>query len=523
MRYLKYDVFLILIILFVCIFLYSDRVPVDYMEPRNYIAAKEILENGSWLLPTMEGKLRIAKPPLPTWFTSVAMMCAGTDTNLIVNRIPAGISAALLALFTFLIAKRVSGSWWFATTSLLVLVTSYLFMLAARRNEWDIYAHMAMAAAIWALIEAFVRKEGKNLFFLLFSLFMTISFYSKGPVAFWAMLLPFFIGYCIAYGTSDLRIHKWGLLWACILCMLLSALWPAYVYWNAPHIATAVASQESDAWIHTSINPMWAYMIHMHEIVGIWLPLLLFGIAVPFIQKDKRPEEKLIAFWFILTVVSLSVIPEKRIRYILPAVVPGSMVASIAIIRLCEARGLAWKLVYGAFCILTGALFIVAAVALVKFSQGRPYSILGAILLGIVSIVLIYELLTKKTKNTHLVAIAGACLSVVFVLPMAYERLGPDDARLFMHVRENPELKQREFLTTPKDMREDTLTYDIRWALGKNITPISGDLYCSLTQQEGSDKYALITTKKLKMKSSVFRLVDTITTKRTTYYIYLMP
>lgn len=42
------------------------------MEARNFITAKEMIENDTWLLPTMNGEYRLAKPPLPTWITSVS-------------------------------------------------------------------------------------------------------------------------------------------------------------------------------------------------------------------------------------------------------------------------------------------------------------------------------------------------------------------------------------------------------------------------------------------------------------------
>ena len=515
----------ILIVIFVGIFLYSDHVPVDFMEPRNYIAAREMIESGSWLLPTMEGKLRIAKPPLPTWITALAMMWAGTDTNLTADRIPAGICALLLCIFTFLIVKRVSGDRRIAVASLLILATNYLFMLAARRNEWDIYAYMAMAGAVWALLEALMRKNGKPIFFLLFSLFMAVSFYSKGPVAFWAMLLPFLISYIIAYGPKALLENKGGLVWSFILCALLSGLWPLYVYVNAPHVAASVASQESSAWFKTSINPFWAYLANMYKIVGIWLPLLLYGMAVPFIEKEKKPEEKLFAFWFILTVFSLSIFPEKRMRYILPAVVPGSVIPAMVIYRLREARGWAWKIVYGAFCMIAGILFAAVAGILVYYSPGKVHAIPGAVLLGLVGGALVYQFVARKTKNAHITAIVGVCLCVVFLLPMVSQLLGPDDARKFMHVRENPELMQRDFCVMPQDLLSDTVTYDIRWAIAKNIQSVIEYHANSWTKKGKIDPYVLITAQNVERRAKMFkwRLADKITTKRATYYIYLIP
>jgi 4-amino-4-deoxy-L-arabinose transferase-like glycosyltransferase len=527
MPLLKKEVLFIPIVLFICVFLYCDRMHManDQMESRNFLTAREILTNGSWLLPTLEGKLRIAKPPLPTWITALAMKWAGTDANLIVNRIPAGICALLLALFTYLIALRISRDRGFAATTLLVLATSYQFMVSARENNWDIYAHATMAGAIWALLEAFMRKEGKNLFFLLFSLFMVVSFYSKGPVAYWGMLLTFMISYVIACGTKDLRENKWGILWGFILCVLLSALWPVYVYLNVPYAAKVVAFRESDAWFTTYIQPIWFYVTHMYYIIGIWLPLLLCGLVASFIEKDWKPEEKLFVYWFILILVSISVFPEKKIRYILPAVVPGSIVSTIVIYRLREARGWIWRLIYGVFYTVAGVLFIGAAASLVYFSAQRVPAILGAIPLAIVGVMLLYESVTRITKNAHIMTIAGVCLSIVFLLPMILQRIGPDDAQFFMHVRENSEVMSRDIYMTHIDSRKNLISYDIKWAINKKIQRLPNYFNYILTQNLKKEPYAVITTRRISpsILKGRGRLADTITTRRATYYIYLVP
>ena len=58
---------LVLAAVIICVFVNSDLPSVNNMEARNYVTAREILQDGSWLLPTMNGELRIAKPPLPPW------------------------------------------------------------------------------------------------------------------------------------------------------------------------------------------------------------------------------------------------------------------------------------------------------------------------------------------------------------------------------------------------------------------------------------------------------------------------
>ena len=48
----------------------------DIMESGNIVTAREMVYDGNWIAPTMNGELRLEKPPLPTWLTAVVEMIA---------------------------------------------------------------------------------------------------------------------------------------------------------------------------------------------------------------------------------------------------------------------------------------------------------------------------------------------------------------------------------------------------------------------------------------------------------------
>lgn len=50
----------------------NEVITPDIMESRNIITAREMVYDGHWMVPTMNGDLRLEKPPLPTWLTAVA-------------------------------------------------------------------------------------------------------------------------------------------------------------------------------------------------------------------------------------------------------------------------------------------------------------------------------------------------------------------------------------------------------------------------------------------------------------------
>lgn len=508
----KISCFFVIIAVLICSFLNSELATVNNMEARNYITAREILEDGSWLLPTMNGELRIAKPPLPTWITAVAMKFAGTDADLAANRIPVGICGVLFALFTFLLVRRITGDGGMAVTSVLVLITGLMFLSSVRKNFWDIYAHMAMAGAIWAMAEAFAQKERKNLYFLLFTLLMVFSFFSKGPVALWSMFIPFIASYCMVYGTKDLKENKWGLVLGFGFAALISASWPAYVYLNTPHSALAVASKESTNWFTYHTEAPWYYLLNIHQVAGIWLFFLLYAVIAPFIEKNWKKEEKLFVFWFILIVVFLSIVPEKKARYLMPAVVPGAALSAIAIFRLRETGARVWKAVYGPFCLLAGIGCIAAAGATMYYSKGRLVLIPVAIALTITGGMIISDFIRKRTKYTHLAVVAGICLALVAITPLKSQFIPKDEARQFMILREIPEIRGKE-LYFFGDLPEELI-----WAAGRKVHPIGAGQIETLKEKDA--KAALITTENLGADHPGMRILRSLKVKRKTYNIY---
>lgn len=499
-------------VLFVTIFLHGDLMPVNIMEARNFITAREMIAGGSWLLPTMNGELRIAKPPLPTWITAVFMQWAGTDADLVVNRIPSGLSALLLAAFTYLLARRTTGEKGTAMRTLLVLATSYLFMFSARKNEWDIFSITFMTGAVWALAEILSRSRGRTLYLFIFSILMSCAFYSKGPVPFWVMLAPFVASYAVTFGLKDFRANRWGLLWAFILCMVICSAWPLYVYLHTPHAAAAVASKETAGWFTRHTQPPWFYLLHFQEVVGFWVFFLLYGLAAAFIRKDWKPQEKIFVLWFILTIASITIFPEKKLRYLLPAVVPGAVVSAMAIRRLLVGPGRARKIVFGAFCLITGPSFVVAAGALIHFSQGRVLPLIGVPFLVCAAAGIIYLYVKNKEEMTPLFAVAGICMCLVFLPPVLGSQLGQDEAAPFMHLRDGQEYRGRTFYSLGE------LPAEVIWASGRAIRPLTENELALRTSSACTFIVLTDMDKPLEVHGS--RLLEWIPAGRKTYFVY---
>jgi 4-amino-4-deoxy-L-arabinose transferase-like glycosyltransferase len=129
---------LLFLVVILCLFLNPEAGDLSLMEARNFITAREMVSDGHWLLPTLNGQLRLAKPPLPTWITALTGLIIGNTDHIPALRFPAAIMAALLVLFTFLLARQLTADRLIPFLSAVVLATSLAFVKAGRQGTWDI-------------------------------------------------------------------------------------------------------------------------------------------------------------------------------------------------------------------------------------------------------------------------------------------------------------------------------------------------------------------------------------------------
>ena len=188
----------LLLLVFCCsFFINNGAIFADIMESRNIITAREMVYDHNWLVPTMNGELRLEKPPLPTWIAAITEMIS--PDNLPLQRAMAGFAAVMLVLFFYKFATKLTDNRTYALVSSLVLCTSYNIILMGRTATWDIYCHAFMMGAIYYLYLALRQNTCKWTYFIGAGIFMGLSFLGKGPVSFYALLLPFVCAYILYY------------------------------------------------------------------------------------------------------------------------------------------------------------------------------------------------------------------------------------------------------------------------------------------------------------------------------------
>lgn len=314
----------VLLLAVVCIaafFVHNQAHPIDIMESRNLVTAREMVHEGHWIVPTMNGELRLEKPPLPTWLTAVAEWIA--PGQLWGARAVAGLGAVLLVVFFYLLGRNWGGRR-YALWSSLVLCTSYPIVLMGRTATWDIWCHAFMLGAIYTLWR-FLQASGLRWKWALgFGLLAGLSFLSKGPVSFYALLLPFLIalGVCV---RPSLRGRGAALLAGVLVCVVVGGWWYACLHLFHGEELAFVVEKESGAWTNRNVRP-WYYYATFFQEAGIWAGVLLTSLAGSYWARRVRDRRVfwMAWIWMVAMVVLLSLLPEKKNRYLLPMLIPAA-------------------------------------------------------------------------------------------------------------------------------------------------------------------------------------------------------
>lgn len=120
-------IFVIVVLCFVAFFVNNSVILPDIMESRNIITAREMVYVGHWMVPTMNGDLRLEKPPLPTWIAGAVERYYPDDIS--AQRCMAAIAATMLVLFFYLLGKSRFGQDSYAFIASLLLAPCYNIIL----------------------------------------------------------------------------------------------------------------------------------------------------------------------------------------------------------------------------------------------------------------------------------------------------------------------------------------------------------------------------------------------------------
>lgn len=477
----SFQLALLSFIVILTFFLNLGKADPSIMEARNFITVREMTQNGTWLIPTMNGYARLAKPPLPTWITALSGIGARDIDNLAVLRFPSSVMAGLTVFFLYFLTRMLTLDRLIPFLAALVLTSSLLFDIVGRQATWDIYCHSFMLGAIWLLIAA-LRKPGRHHFlFVASGVLLGCSFLSKGPVAFYTLLLPFLLAYGYAYPLQVIKEKRSGMLLMLLVCLLICFSWPMYAYIIKPADLTHNVSQETTAWVNRHVKPVWYYWGFIFQ-TGIWSLFAVAALTVPYARSrvGQYGNYKFLFSWVLVSFILLSIIPEKKERYLLPVIIPLALLTAHYLrylIKVFSEKKLNnWE---RGMLNVSGFLFALIAFAVPAYlfiANNKLQAISGGQLFAMASLFVLLGgailVLTMWYKIIYLF-VAGALLNalvLVFIVPL-YKEMKEFTARQrgvpeLEEVSKRVELKSMEFYAVG-GMRPEGI-----WKVGREVATL---------------------------------------------------
>jgi 4-amino-4-deoxy-L-arabinose transferase-like glycosyltransferase len=469
--------FWLLIVSCLMLFAHLDVIETNIMESRNFITAREMVTNNHWLLTTLNDLPRYEKPPLPTWITAISGIIFGFDSiyNL---RLPVCLITLLLVFGTYKLSKKIGLSEKQSFHNGLILITSFYIYFAGRDNQWDMYTHSFMIICILFLWNLLNGSKKPILNTIMAGLFFGFSFLSKGPIAVYALLIPFLVAYGFTY-KFQLKNKKTYLFLVLLIGLIIGLSWPLYVKWVDPITYLQVTQLESSRWGNYNTKPFYYYWSFFTQ-SGIWTVPSFIALLYPYL-KNKVSNLKAYQFtliWTVSSVILLSIVPEKKSRYLLPVLIPMALNTGFYIeylinhfknFNLKKEKGI----VYFAFglIILICLAIPIAIYIIIKGNLSGYYFWFVTLTVSLFAIgyIIFSSLKNKNFVNVFYAVIAVQVVIVVFGLPFTNLILNNPGYASAKAIRDN------EKNLRVKTYELDSFTPEIIWDYGYSIPIITNE------------------------------------------------
>ena len=322
-------ILVLLVVLFPALFFGLGERPVyKIQEVRIAETAREMIENGDWVIPRFNGELRLQKPPLPYWVTAVSYYVGGVGAE--TTRLPAALAGLCLSLLLWFWVRREIGEA-AACNSLFVLVASFLGLRYFRSGEADALLLLCISAACKLGFDILCGRHDAWRR-ILFGLALGLGFLSKGPAGVVIPLLALLLASVVERSRGELRpaaAHFFSL--PGMVTLALAAFgWYVWIIWRLPEVSQLFFGKQIDETFITGNHPkpVWWYLSNWVEFFAPW-SVLIIPAGIMAYRRRNMEMPLLIRFawsWLVVVFVLLTVTVNKQAQYALLFAPPLSLI-----------------------------------------------------------------------------------------------------------------------------------------------------------------------------------------------------
>jgi len=496
------------ICLFIAVMLipHLDVLPVSIMEARDFVTAREMITDGNWLLTTMNGEARYEKPPLPTWLSAFSAMIFGVN-NIAAMRLPGVLLIMVTGVFVYLLSKTILKDKTHSLINGLIAVTSYYVVGIVFEAPWDIFTHGFMLVGILSLIKLFSDEGLSWKHATVSGIFIGFSIMSKGPISLYALFLPFLLAYGFTYRYRRLKTKALPLVFLAVLAVVVGGWWYIYVRVADPQSFLSIAREEVGNWSSYNVRPFYYYWSFFAQ-SGLWTIPALISLLYPYLKKrvTNLKAYRFSLLWTLFAVVLLSIVPEKKSRYLMPVLIPLAINTGFYIEYLFrEFQNLTSKRekwpVWFNFGLIS-VLSIAAPVGVYIFFKDYIavsdfFFLASGVILPIIGISIFIQLWRSHIRKVFYLSVMLYAAIFVFVLPVARDYIEQGSQR---PVEEMKKRARQEGITV---YGYDYIQPEFVWLYGEKIPLIKDEKPSRMLPDE--ERFGILTNEEDVLDKQIFQ------------------
>lgn len=408
-------------------------------EARFAYVAREMRQDGHWLVPYRSGEFYAHKPPLMFWLINAVSTLNGGEINRITTRLPT-LAGTILSLWTTgRIAAVLFGgaAGWMAP---MLLAVTALFWKVNGMGQIDGLLCGLEMLAFWLLFST-PEPKGRGQFRVAAAyLIMGLAILAKGPVG---LLVP--LGAWVAFTAfsgEPRRLRRAHLLWGPPLALLPVALWlGAIVYFKAAPegffdelLFKQNVGRVTGEFASGHNKPVWYFA--QYFIIDFLPWTLLLPAAVLALKKTPadRKAVKSVTAWLLFVILFFSLSSTKRNLYTLMAYPAAAMLLAAGWDRIAAAparfRLGSQRFLAGLF-LLAGLAMTLAAPVIYLFKVAVPvetgWLIPGGLVLAVTGVLLLRKasLADAGGRRWLVTAWGGMALTLWLTAALFYPAMNP--------------------------------------------------------------------------------------------------
>lgn len=200
---------------------------LSFNEARRAIPAANMITQGDWLLPRLNGELYITKPPLLYWLSATVSLVFGVF-NEWTARIPSALSACATAWLVYSFTRRHLGEWSALFALQIIIANAGFAMLGRQAGIEMLLSFLCFSALICAFKYTYEEVDRK---WLLLSYFLLgLAVLTKGPIALLFVTLPLLVDAIYQRKPRQWQALSDPLAW--LIFLVVGASWYLAVTWQ---------------------------------------------------------------------------------------------------------------------------------------------------------------------------------------------------------------------------------------------------------------------------------------------------